>query len=888
VSERGTAPGSDGFLKSSGYEIEVTAYHLQVGCWLIVFLMPVGAVLDYFWYPRQLWFFLSLRLSCSMLALIGWALYRTSMGRNYPQTLGLVLAMLPAACMAWMIYEVEEPTSPYYAGLNLVLVSMALVLRWEVRLGVIASVLVLLMYLGACFGHGPVADTKGLVNNLYFLLLTCGIVIFGGRIHSRLRLREFKLRSELEQNQQQLADSNRRLVELDQVKSRFFANISHELRTPLTLLLAPLETLLHRFNRSLDEETREMLLTMHSNGMRLLKLINDLLDLVRLESGRMEVKREPLEVAEFVKGLAGAARQVAKDKRLRLETVVDPALGTLLGDRDKLEKIVLNLLFNALKFTPAGGRVELRAEKRGEELVLMVADTGMGISEKNLPHVFDRFWQADGSSKRKYQGVGIGLALVKELVEIQGGKVIVQSQEGKGTTFTVTLPYQKAELAQLPGPEARLQTAPGMPGADSTVSSEEWLANLYRRAELFPALTSLQESLRPVETSRNGGLPTILVADDEPDMLRFLKSQLSSHYRVLEAVDGQQAIEKASQFLPDIILLDMMMPEKDGLQACREIREHTPTQSIPIVLLTARADEETKLAALSAGASDFLTKPFSTTELHVRIKNLVESHQYQRKVSKQNQVLESTIEQLKDTETQLVQTEKLASLGRMSAGIIHEINNPLNFATTGLFTLRNKDKHLAPEQQEEYREVLKDVEEGIKRVKTIVSDLRMFTHPDTESRDQVEVPEVVAAALRFLSSEWKDKVRIEQKLPEHQGVWANKNKLIHVLVNLLQNSLDALKAKSFVNEQPTIWIEGRLEPDKSILVVRDNGEGIESEHLDKIFDPFFTTKDVGEGMGLGLSICYRIVRECDGRISVRTEPGRFCEFTLEFPAKGPQ
>jgi signal transduction histidine kinase len=558
----------------------------------------------------------------------------------------------------------------------------------------------------------------------------------------------------------------------------------------------------------------------------------------------------------------------------------------VLADHDKLEKVVLNLVFNALKFTPAGGRVELRAERRGEEMTLVVADTGMGISEKNLPHVFDRFWQADGSSKRKYQGVGIGLALVKELVEIHGGTVAVESQEGKGTTFTVKLPYQEAEAAHALRPEAVPDMASAEAEPGGTVTSEEWLTNLYRRAELFPALTPLQGSLRPVETARSGNLPTILVADDEPDMLRFLKSQLSSHYRVLEAVDGQQAIEKASQFLPDVILLDMMMPEKDGLQACREIREHTPTQSIPVVLLTARADEETKLAALSAGASDFLTKPFSTTELHVRIKNLVESHHYQREVTKQNQTLESTIEQLKDTETQLVQTEKLASLGRMSAGIIHEINNPLNFATTGLFTLRNKGKYLAPEQQEEYAEILKDVEEGIKRVRTIVSDLRMFTHPETESRDQVEVAEVVKASLRFLSNEWKDRVRIEQNLSEHQTIWANKNKLIHVLVNLLQNSLDALKTKAFKGEQPTIWIEGRAEPGKSLLVIRDNGTGIGAEHLDKIFDPFYTTKDVGEGMGLGLAICYQIVRDCDGQISVRTETDRFCEFTLEFPAKG--
>jgi signal transduction histidine kinase len=810
-------------------------------------------------------------------------------GHKHYRFQGVLLFMLPASFIAWMIYATEGALSPYYAGLNVVLLVLAYVLHWTFRESLSTSGLVIALYFAACFLHGPIhrAEAGLFVNNLYFLVLTGIITITGSYFHSKARFREFALRFELDRNRKALEESNQKLLELDQIKGRFFANISHELRTPLTLLLAPLEILLHRFNRSLDAETREMLVTMHSNGMRLLKLINDLLDLVRLESGRMEVKREPLEVAEFVKGLASAARQVAEDKRLRLETVVDPALGAVLGDRDKLEKIVLNLMFNALKFTPSGGRVELRADKRGEDFVLTVADTGMGISEKNLAHVFDRFWQADGSSKRKYQGVGIGLALVKELVEIQGGKVTVQSQEGKGTTFTVALPYQKAQPTLKTAPEVAPQTSPDKT-VSGTVSSEEWLTNLYRRAELFPALTPLQASLRPVETGRNGSLPTILVADDEPDMLRFLKSQLSTHYRVLEAVDGQQAIEKASQFLPDIILLDMMMPEKDGLQACREIREHTPTQSIPIVLLTARADEETKLAALSAGASDFLTKPFSTTELHVRIKNLVESHQYQRKVSKQNQVLESTIDQLKETETQLVQTEKLASLGRMSAGIIHEINNPLNFATTGLFTLRKKGKYLAPEQQEEYQDILKDVEEGISRVKTIVSDLRMFTHPETESRDQVEVPEVVAAALRFLSAEWKDKVRIEQKLADHQAVWANKNMLIHALLNLLQNSIDALKTKSFENEQPTIWIEGRLEGSKSLLVVRDNGKGIDAEHLNKVFDPFFTTKDVGAGMGMGLAICHRIVQDCEGRISVRTEPGKFCEFTLEFPAKGQQ
>jgi two-component system sensor histidine kinase PhcS len=254
-------------------------------------------------------------------------------------------------------------------------------------------------------------------------------------------------------------------------------------------------------------------------------------------------------------------------------------------------------------------------------------------------------------------------------------------------------------------------------------------------------------------------------------------------------------------------------------------------------------------------------------------------------LDKSRKALEASLQQLKENEIQLVQTEKLASLGRMSAGIIHEINNPLNFATTGLFTLRKKSQFLAPEQQEDYTEILTDVEEGLKRVQTIVSDLRMFTHPETESRDQVAVAEVVASALRFLSNECKDKVQIDQMIAEHQTIWANKNKLIHLVTNLLQNSLDALKTKPFRDEKPTIWIEGRIENGSSILSVRDNGPGIAPADVDKIFDPFFTTKDVGAGMGLGLSICYRIVKESGGVISVKTEPGKFCAFTLEFPVR---
>src|SRR5262249_20874511 len=442
------------------------------------------------------------------------------------------------------------------------------------------------------------------------------------------------------------------------------------------------------------------------------------------------------------------------------------------------------------------------------ELVLKVSDTGVGISEEQLPFIFDRFWQADTSSQRKYRGVGIGLALVKELVEIQDGKVTVTSVVGKGTEFTVRLPYQECDRQSSEILEAVENfTATPAVTPETNGSGDAWLKNLDRQAEFYPSMTSLREIIRPVETSVHRGQPRVLIADDEPDMLKYLKSQLSVNFQVIEAVDGQQAVEKANQFLPDVIVCDMMMPEKNGLEVCRELREQISTRSIPILLLTARADEETKLTALSAGANDFITKPFSMTELSVRLKNLFDTHTLQQELARQNQILEATIEQLKETETQLVQTEKLASLGRMSAGIIHEINNPLNFAKTATHMLKRQATNLPAEEQEEYNDTLRDLDEGIDRVRVIVSDLRSFTHPNTEMFEDVSIMHLMTTTLRFLSHEWKDRVEIIQNYEEQATIWGNRHQLIQVMINLVSNSIDALKTRTFDADKPRIEIK---------------------------------------------------------------------------------
>jgi two-component system sensor histidine kinase PhcS len=270
----------------------------------------------------------------------------------------------------------------------------------------------------------------------------------------------------------------------------------------------------------------------------------------------------------------------------------------------------------------------------------------------------------------------------------------------------------------------------------------------------------------------------------------------------------------------------------------------------------------------------------------LRLREFVSRYELDRSrhaLADQNKVLEDTLKQLKETELQLLQTEKIVSLGRLSAGIIHEINNPLNFAATGIYILKNQGERLAKNEPKEFTEVLRDVEEGLTRVKNIVSDLRSFTHPDAEQREIVKLAEVVTSSLRFLSNEWKDKVQIEQSVPAELVCRANRNKLTQVFVNIIQNSLDALKHKAS-SEPPAIRITGYREDGKIMVSVRDNGEGIEPQNLARIFDPFFTTRDVGQGMGMGLSICYRIIQELHGNISVTSERGKFCDFTIELPA----
>jgi signal transduction histidine kinase len=353
---------------------------------------------------------------------------------------------------------------------------------------------------------------------------------------------------------------------------------------------------------------------------------------------------------------------------------------------------------------------------------------------------------------------------------------------------------------------------------------------------------------------------------------------LADEYRVLQAADGNAALEMVQRRRPNLVLLDLMLPGLDGLDVCRAIKSDEDTKGTRVVLLTARTDEEAKIAALERGADDFLVKPFSTVEVKKRLANLLRAAQLEEDLKTQNTELEVTLAHLKETEAQLVQSEKMNALGNLAAGLLHEINNPLNFTLTAL-QLAQQD---VPEDNGDLRETLQDIGQGMDRIRDIVSDLRAFAYPSSETKGgRFSLSECLDTSLKLVSHEL-DGIALRREIPEDVAVAGTKTQIAHVLLNLVANAAEA--ARTVAGERnPEIRVSAEPNGQRVTVRVWDNGVGIAPANLPKIFNPFFTTKDVGKGMGLGLSICHTIVKNHGGEIRAESEVNQWTEMAFDLP-----
>jgi signal transduction histidine kinase len=408
------------------------------------------------------------------------------------------------------------------------------------------------------------------------------------------------------------------LAELDRAKTAFFSNVSHEFRTPLTLLLGPLRDQLDGARGALPPALRHDAEVMSRNAMRLLRLVNSLLDFSRIEAGRAQAVYAPIDLAALTRELASVFRSAVERGGLRLAIDCPPLPAPVYVDRAMWEKVVLNLLSNAFKFTFEGGiDVTLRAD--GDRAVLRVRDSGVGVPPEELPRLFERFHRVEGTRARTHEGSGIGLALVQELVKMHGGTIEARSALGVGTTFTITLPFGVAHL-----PAERISAEP--PLGTPTAGAEAYVDEALR---WLPEETSPVGSLGPAERSQGGegvGTPApegrrarIVLADDNADMRAYVARLLRERWDVEAVADGAAALSAIRARRPDLVLTDVMMPNLDGFGLLSELRADPATRATPVIMLSARAGEEAKVQGLHAGADDYLVKPFSARELVARV-----------------------------------------------------------------------------------------------------------------------------------------------------------------------------------------------------------------------------------------------------------------------------
>ena len=441
------------------------------------------------------------------------------------------------------------------------------------------------------------------------------------------------------------------LAQLDRAKTAFFSNVSHEFRTPLTLLLSPLQDALAAEDPA-SPAVRGGLETAHRNALRMLKLVNTLLDFSRIEAGRMQASFEPVDLAQATAELASNFSSACDKAGLAFDVRCASLAQSVWVDRDMWEKVILNLVANAFKFTLQGG-IEVRLEEGEDGPVLTVADTGIGIDPESLPRLFERFHRIEGVRARTHEGSGIGLALVHELVGLHGGRIEVESEPGRGSSFRVYLKYGTSHL-----PTERL--APGRDAADA------WAESLRARAfveEAMGWLKGAQAAELPAESVLDAGLPEpgrILVADDNADMRDYIARLLRSRWEVETAIDGEDALARIRRRRFDLVISDVMMPRLDGFGLLRAIRGDPALATTPIILLSARAGEEARIEGLDAGADDYLVKPFGARELVAQVRSQLAINRMRESASIERGLLLEA-ERLARGEAQL-QRERLVSL----------------------------------------------------------------------------------------------------------------------------------------------------------------------------------------------------------------------------------
>ncbi len=859
---------------------QVNTDSLRVVATLGGLLVPLFWLLDVWVIPDHLDVTFTLRMATAVAAVVLlWAIrrHRAHVAR-YVDWLGFGYTWLVSATISVMCWLHAGLVSPYYAGLNLVIVGAGVLFIWPLRWGALFCAVLWGTYmLPLPLGWFGRPEPTLLVSSQFFLFGTIVITLAAQRRRYDLELRSFLGSEALQRTKHSLESAYQALKEHDRLKSQFFSNVTHELRTPLTMILAPLESLLNGELAHLTPRQRTHLAPIHANGIKLLKLINDLLDLAKLEERYMRLRLVRTDLRELLTEISSYARPLAARKDISLRLELRSSLPNLFVDLDKIERAVVNVLSNALKFTDPGGHVTLELDSDEDGVTISVTDDGPGILPGQESAIFERFRQADGAVTRRHGGTGIGLSLAKEIVELHGGRISVTSRYGEGSTFRIHLRPGRDHFEERVIDRRQTEGVRTAPRRGEDREPKEWTQQLQERSEYrFLDLEHATERRLGERGPSAAKATSILVVEDNADLLRFISVQLAEDHAVFVAPDGKKGLELALRAQPDLIITDYMMPEVDGLTLIGELKDDPRTRDIPIVMLSAKCHVEDRVRARGAGADVYLGKPFSPTELRSAIDQLL---------------------QRRSREAAMVLREQVRSLEVISAGLAHEIHNPLSSIKTAVFVIgeqidqltarlqRGEDASLDQKVQEvvaRAQRMRAVAEKGIERIQRIVELVRNYAREGYPAeRIAVRLDDAVSGLASLIAApvDHEVSVRLELGAPDVM-VDCIPAELEQVIRNLWQNAMDAVTAGG------EVVVRTRRDGDFAHFEVQDDGPGIAREHLGRIFTPFFTTKDPGRGMGLGLAISHQVVTSMGGEISVKSTPGQGSLFRVTVPISG--
>ena len=672
-----------------------------------------------------------------------------------------------------------------------------------------------------------------------------------------------------------------KLAEIDRAKTLFFSNVSHEFRTPLSLIIGPLTDAIEA-RRGLRGAQLELA---HRNSLRLLKLVNSLLDFSRIEAGRAEAVYLPTDLARLTSELASNFRSACERAGLGLRVDCQALSSLVRVDRDMWEKIVLNLLSNAFKFTFAG-EIEVVLREVAGQAELSVRDTGVGIPATEIPRLFERFHRIEGQQSRTHEGSGIGLALVLELVKLHGGAIEVESAVDRGTTFVVRIPLDDGATQAERGAAEQRPPSTSLRADAFVQEALRWLPDPGNTAAAPLDNLGEPEAAAALESGSR-----VLIADDNADMREYVRGLLGPSCEVRAAENGKAAMAAVRERRPNLVLADVMMPEMDGFALLREIRADPGLRDIPVILLSARAGEESRVEGMEAGADDYLVKPFAARELIARVRANLDLARVRSEATAALRELNESLAQRVEAEVAermlaeeaLRQAQKMEAIGHLTGGVAHDFNNLLQIVLGNLDSLKRRiDSSVMPSRSEVGRAV-ENAMRGAERAASLTQRLLAFSRRQPLEPRPVDVNRLVTSMSELLRRTLGESIAIETVLGG--GLWrifADLGQLESTILNLAVNARDAMPAGGKLTiESANAHLDNayasehqEVQPGQYVmLAISDTGTGMTKEIIASAFDPFFTTKEIGQGTGLGLSQVYGFVKQSNGHVKIYSEPG---------------